>query len=458
MEKIPLPVRKVRRSLGKRLTVLIVFMILAISGVMMIVGYSRFKSSIELYYIETGESLANIAVQFIDGDAVDGYLDTRVTDEAYDATLRSLRAIKTDSRVLYLYVYQPREDGSYFIFDTDEGEGHYDLGYADRYDPNYPEYKEQVLSGADVDPVIGQTDYGWIITVSEPFYSSDGSVKGYVGIDFSMERVVSERMAYLAYLAVIILIVTVVFVIFYIYIIRRTIVRPINIMATAADSLIVGKLDGADINKSAISSMDINTRDELQSLSESLKSMERKINEYLINLNVVTIKSETDALTKLLNREAFEQQVSSYLSIQPDVPYTDALMMVDVDNFKSVNDIYGHATGDTVLRECADVIRGLIRDSDLAGRQGGDEFIIFCKSVGSASVAESKANQIRETLRNALTLGDERHVTISIGIAFAPGDGTTFPALFAKADAALYKAKADGRDRCVIYSGGITDV
>ncbi|MDR0878679.1 MAG: response regulator [Treponema sp.] len=293
---------KINRSVGLRLTVLIILMIAAISGVMMITGYSIFKNSTEQYYIEMGEMLANIAIRVIDADAVDSWLETRTIDEAYKNTMHLLQNIR-GNKVKNLYAYQAGDDGSYFLFDAAlDDEDPLELGYLDPFDPNYPEFRRQVLAGGKVDPVIGMTEYGWIINVNVPFYGSDGSTKGYVGVDFSMDTVMAERMAYLRNLAIIMLTITAALAALYLFIIRKTIILPVDIMAKAADSFLVKEAAGREsVGSSDILSMEINTNDELQSLAEAMKSMVRKINEYLANLNIATknaLQSENANIAK----------------------------------------------------------------------------------------------------------------------------------------------------------------
>jgi GGDEF domain-containing protein len=342
----------------------------------------------------------------VDPDSLDKYLETLTTDEEYDKTLQKLQEAKTECEAQTLYLFRASDEGVTYIYDTDPSDRWCELGHFDTYiytDPDgtvehlYPEVSAQQLrNGGEVDSIIGITQYGWTITVNKPIYGSDGSCKGYVGIDFDVNQVIAERTAYLWQLATIVLIITAIFAIIYLIIIRKIIIRPINIMAKAADNFLINGLEsGESIAESDILSMKINTRDEMQSLAESLQSMVRKINEHITNLNIVTIKSETDVLTSLCNRGAFEQRVTAILRLRPEPGQINAFMMIDVDYFKSVNDNYGHAAGDTVLSECAKALRRIIREADVIGRLGGDEFAVFCKGIGSVSIAKEKARQIR---------------------------------------------------------------
>ncbi|MDR0877072.1 MAG: diguanylate cyclase [Treponema sp.] len=460
--------RKINGSVGRRLTALIIFMIAAISSVMMLIGFLRFKESAEDYYWRLGETTAGIIALTIDADSVAGYFETLTMDDEYERIMEILQKAKEECEAQTLYVFIMAEKGIYYIFDTDTSNMAAELGdfdpflYTDKDTGKilrlYPEATEkQLRDGGEVDTIMGITQYGWTITVNEPLYGGDGSCKAYVGIDFDVNQVIAGRRTYLWQFAVIILIVTAAFAVIYLYIIRKAIIIPINIMAKAADRFLVNKTEsGNAIGAAGILSMEINTGDELQSLAESLKSMVRKIDEYLINLSIATKRSETDVLTSLCNRGAFEQQVTAILRLRPEEGKINAFMMIDVDYFKAVNDNHGHAAGDEALTKCAQALRSIMRESDVVGRLGGDEFAVFCKDIGSASMAENKARQIRDEWLKVIPPGGGKGITASIGISFAPQDGKGYQELYNKADEALYRAKEAGRDRFAIAGVPLT--
>jgi two-component system cell cycle response regulator len=159
----------------------------------------------------------------------------------------------------------------------------------------------------------------------------------------------------------------------------------------------------------------------------------------------------TDSLTQLLNRRALTERLTREMERALRSDGTVALLMLDLDHFKRVNDTHGHLVGDAVLREVAELLISEVRGNDLVGRFGGEEFLVVLPDTdddGAAAFAE----RIRERVDRHAFPGREDtpalHMTASIGVA-------TFPAaliesvedLFARADAALYRAKADGRNR-----------
>lgn len=167
-------------------------------------------------------------------------------------------------------------------------------------------------------------------------------------------------------------------------------------------------------------------------------------------------KAEKDALTGIYNRDAIETQIKEFLSEKPKT--MSALFMIDTDNFKHINDTFGHMTGDVVLSDMATGMKRMICGTDLAGRIGGDEFTIFMKNISSVEVAEKKAEELLKMF-NLLFEQDKRGMKIScsIGISVYPNDGNTFEELYQCADKALYKAKMNGKNSYVLYDQSILE-
>ncbi|MBR5091520.1 MAG: diguanylate cyclase, partial [Ruminiclostridium sp.] len=166
-------------------------------------------------------------------------------------------------------------------------------------------------------------------------------------------------------------------------------------------------------------------------------------------------KAERDPLTKLYNKTATKTLIQSFLRTDSRDTY-DAFIIVDVDNFKQVNDTLGHLFGDSVLTDIAQEMSDLFRANDVIGRIGGDEFIVFLRGMNHKSHIESKAADICKIF--SLIYNDEEDetgvkISGSLGIALYPKDGDTFDELYKKADIALYKSKRAGKSCFTFYSG-----
>ena len=148
-----------------------------------------------------------------------------------------------------------------------------------------------------------------------------------------------------------------------------------------------------------------------------------------------------DELTGCHNRASIMEVLEA--DIQRDPAHAErAVMFVDLDRFKEINDRHGHAAGDALLRRAAGLLRESVRENDLVGRTGGDEFLVVCPDVGGVERAMRLAERLAETLRDGICAAtDELHCSLSIGVAWSSGDGTDADALVAAADAAMYEAK-----------------
>lgn len=179
-----------------------------------------------------------------------------------------------------------------------------------------------------------------------------------------------------------------------------------------------------------------------------------KLRELAIAHHELMIVSTTDSLTDCFNRRAFTKLVDRCLDrmLKQQPPPQGALLVIDVDHFKSVNDNFGHEIGDQALKLIAETIRGAVRDTDAVGRIGGEEFAVFMPGVNYLQ-AEDMAERIRTAVANARfsPAGRPHALTISIGGATFER-ATTFSELYRQADSRLYDAKRNGRNRVDFHS------
>ena len=162
-------------------------------------------------------------------------------------------------------------------------------------------------------------------------------------------------------------------------------------------------------------------------------------------------RSKTDSLTGLLNRGAAEELVRMMLKNYCRTEDKCALMMIDADHFKDVNDSFGHIAGDRVLATIGRIINNCFKGSDVAARIGGDEFMVFLRNVESEKIAVSLAGKIQNEVANAFSGDLQGCVSLSIGIAMFPDHGREYEELYGCADKALYYVKQHGRASCEVY-------
>ncbi len=217
---------------------------------------------------------------------------------------------------------------------------------------------------------------------------------------------------------------------------NRFLVRPILSISKST----AGIADGHFEQHVAVMS-----NDELGGLSKDINRMALSLQTLYKRMDQL---AHTDALTGLMNRRAFEQVAEREVNAAIRYSRNLGLIMIDVDHFKTINDRYGHAIGDEILKFVARTSTMCLRSSDAAFRLGGEEFVLLLQEADGDQIL-----RIAERCRAALAdspWADADHtipVTASFGVAYAPRDGATLDALLKAADAALYEAKKNGRNR-----------
>jgi len=165
-----------------------------------------------------------------------------------------------------------------------------------------------------------------------------------------------------------------------------------------------------------------------------------------------------DVLTNLPNRSLFMDRVEHGLALAKRQGSLLALLFIDLDKFKPINDLWGHAIGDLVLQEVAQRMQACVRESDTVSRVGGDEFIVLLLNLSSAADAVQIAEKIRAALNEPMLLdGKVLSVSSCIGVALYPEHGQTQTELSRHADTAMYQAKERGRDRVVLFDSTMNE-
>lgn len=221
---------------------------------------------------------------------------------------------------------------------------------------------------------------------------------------------------------------------------------PILIIVDESDehTLIRGLEIG--VNDYIISPVEVN-----EMLARTITQIRRKNYQDELKENYLSSlqQSVTDVLTGLYNRRYFESHIRTMLSNSNFAPQTLAVLMLDIDHFKKVNDTYGHQSGDVVIQEVANRLRQSLRLTDLSARYGGEEFVIILPSTDlelAANVAERIRSSVESSPFNIPSEPKQINCTVSIGVSCL-NTGDDLDALVARADKALYKSKESGRNK-----------
>ena len=223
--------------------------------------------------------------------------------------------------------------------------------------------------------------------------------------------------------------------------VSRAVTQPLKAIVQATQAVTLGR---------AHATLPVHRDDEVGELARSFQDMEQQIHRQMTELNAsrdaMAHLAHHDALTGLPNRRMFEQRLAQVLELSRRSGRSCALLFVDLDDFKAINDTRGHAVGDLVLQAVARTITGAVRQVDTVARLAGDEFTVLCENVDS----EQAALQIVTKLQHAFMLpldieGRPLPVRASIGLSLFPRDAQDARTLMTSADAAMYRIKQSRR-------------
>ena len=176
-----------------------------------------------------------------------------------------------------------------------------------------------------------------------------------------------------------------------------------------------------------------------------------RIKEFVLTREI-NIQKDTDELTGIWNKGALTREINAFLA--DETTDKGIMFLLDIDRFKAINDTYGHDIGDEVIHQLGSFLGNRFSGDDIAGRFGGDEFIVFIRNTDYRETACRTADEIIKGARENIVLADGREKTsLSIGIAIYRGEEKNYSEIFKKADTALYRAKADPESQYHVYEG-----
>lgn len=342
--------------------------------------------------------VARLAASTIDGDQHRRLLDEAgYTDGRYQQTLAPLvRFHSAYPELYYVYTMTERAGEAYFVLDTAQST---DLktahalkasAYLEHFvlKPEYAsDWLQQIAAGRTwVTPAFQRDDYGYFLSGHAPIYDSQGRYSGFVGVDFDTDYYRAQEQHFKW-------------------------IGLGSVLAAIVMSLLLAYLAA------------------------------RYHYQWQHRLALHYHSSMRDELTQLLNRRGAYEAVAVLRSMRGT---SHAVLLIDIDNFKYINDSYGHAVGDAVLINVAKVIRESVRDRDVVARLGGDEFLVFAPACEERVAREIVAR----ILERAAAQNDVPYAyTLSVGICIESNAVTEFDVMYRRADAAMYRAKAAGKNR-----------
>ncbi|MDI1245524.1 MAG: diguanylate cyclase, partial [Rhodoferax sp.] len=225
--------------------------------------------------------------------------------------------------------------------------------------------------------------------------------------------------------------------------VARYLINPINKLNKVVQNFSVDQDMGA---------LPVQRKDELGQLARSFLVMHKQIKLQFAELQLSHQEMEKlarhDALTNLPNRRLFLERLENAIAHAKRASQPLALLFIDLDKFKDINDRFGHEAGDIVLKAVADRLSTNVRETDTVARLGGDEFVVLLESVSSLDKVADIANKLCRSMHEPLPFADQSLVIgMSVGVAMYPQDGDSLDQLINNADRAMYQAKADPDQR-----------
>ena len=293
---------RVRFSLGKKLAAIIILMGAVLSMTALVVSYETFSRSMMSYYNQLGGNLVRTLASQLDPAELDRYYETGEMDEDYYRTQAFIRDLVESNDVEYLYVVRPHGTGVTFLFDSDmeteESGGYADGGYCalGTYVDlvgGFAENLDRLLAGQEVEPIIQQDEsFGWMMTAMTPVLHEDGTMAGYVMADISMNDVMNTRQTFLIGLLALLAGLTAAFVVGFLLILRRKVIRPIDLLTQATGAFIQNNEEELAAGTAQVNVPQIRTGDEVEQLADAFRKMEEDMLAYIRSFMAVTAEKE----------------------------------------------------------------------------------------------------------------------------------------------------------------------
>ena len=417
-----------------------------------VISYTIYRDSVIEDRKRIAGGIISMVVNKIDPKRVDEFLELGHRAEGYNDVERELYAIRaSNSDIKFIYVYKILEDGCHVVFDLDTPAVEAsEAGSIEEFDESFEEYVPDLLAGRPIKPIINDDKYGYLLTIYKPVYNSVGQCVCYAGIDFSMDIINDYGRRFIA--KVITLFSGAVILIFAIVLmfVENNIILPVNTMAYCARNFAYDSEEAREKNIERMRKLEIKTKDEIENLysaflkttSDSMHYFEN-LKRSKIQLAVMDELAHTDSLTGLKNKTAYAERTAKFDADIAAGRAQFAIIMIDVNFLKRVNDTYGHEYGNIYLINAGKLVCSIFGAENVY-RIGGDEFVVVLDGEALARCEEDVAalRSMIDKLRIDSTLQAWEKVSAAVGVAYyEAGVDTCADEVFKRADADMYQNK-----------------
>ena len=260
------------KTLSVRLPLLFVASMLVIMGVMVPLVYQRFHSRMIEQYTRMAEGVTQLMVNAVDGDRVNDYIEQGFDADGYDLIYRRFYDLASSSdSIEYVYAYQIREDGCHVVFDADTPELPGSApGEVIEFDDAFLEHLPALLAGEEIEPIISDEKYGWLLSVYEPVFDSNGRCQCYIGVDLNMNQIRTLGYQFLARVISLLVGFFLLILAVTIWLAEYNVILPINAMAMSTEHLAYNSGTAREEAVESIRELDIQTGDEIENLYHSV--------------------------------------------------------------------------------------------------------------------------------------------------------------------------------------------
>lgn len=416
------------------------------------ISYAIYQDSTIKDRIRIADGIVTMVVNEINPKRVDEFIELGYKAQGYSDVEQALYRIRaSNSDIKYLYVYKIMEDGCHVVFDLatvnmDSSEP----GYVEEFDPSFYKYKDDLLAGRPIPPIISNDKYGYLLTIYKPVYNSVGKCTCYAAIDFSMDQITEYGRTFIAKVVALFSGAVIFILVLGLTFIENNIILPVNTMACCARNFAYDSEKAREQNVESIRSLDIKTKDEIENLyaaflqttSDSMNSFEN-FKRAKIEVEVMNELAHTDSLTGIKNKTAYAEHTGKLDADIAAGAANFAIAMIDINFLKKVNDTYGHERGDEYLINACKLVCAVFGKNNVY-RIGGDEFVVIFDGA-DVNRCEEKVAHIRaevERFRADSTLEPWEKVSAAVGVAYyQAGVDTAAEEVFKRADADMYKRK-----------------
>ncbi len=415
---------------------------------------------------EEYQALRDAAEEADDEAMIEEYLKEKGLWEKYceqrELLVRYLRSME-DIEYLYIVVWgDVNADHDMYLLDDDENP---------IYETGYWEEREAELMGVDIEsnpePRISNGDWGWLCSAYTSVYDADGNRVCEIGCDISMDEVMRQRMANLSALVIIGFSFTIVILAAAAYVVNKSVVHPLNMLTNEMKKF--SPAENKDYEAAGVIETAISSNDEIGDIYQEIRSMQIRIVDYINDITRIRMDKEKaeddirnkeaaigkiskeaykDSLTGIGNKTSYIRKINE-LNTEIEKGNTDfAIVMVDVNCLKMINDHHGHSAGDSYLKGCCRIVCENYKHSPVY-RIGGDEFVVILRGA-DFEIRHERLKQLREAFDSSFANKDAepwQRYSASAGMAEYANEDKTVELVFKRADKYMYEEKMKFKEK-----------